>query len=341
MNKPSLLLTTLALLTLAACTTRQTQTGHDVNVFYATNRQNTGSSDPEKTFGPNANDNPQQVTYGKAEVHIPADHAAGSYDGVKIDGYKPLSMPLEEFYKEITPAGPANTPHTLFVYVHGFNNTFGSAVRRAANFANDLAPASAPYGVIYSWPSAGALLDYWKDEDSVMLSQPCLRRFLSSIHTHAASARTVLIGHSMGCRALTYALRDYFLEEIRTQGWHLKPVFNDLVFIEPDVNAEYFQQNLLEVESLCQRITIYTESHDIALKASRTVHQYQSLGLADLPLGSRVDIIDASAARNDFLGHSYDGPLFFNDLRQVMQGVPADKRATLVPENQIYRLVKK
>lgn len=317
---------------------KQTGAGHRVAVFYATNRQSTGDANPEKTFAGVAAEN-QMVTYGAAEVRIPADHRTGSYKGVAIAAYHPLAD-VRAFYHAIDPAGLKTPPRDLLVYVHGFNNTFASAARRAAVFANDLQPNSAPSGVIYSWPSAGSLFAYPKDEDSVQLNQPNLRRFLSNLHTRTRPGRITLIGHSMGCRALTFALRDYFLEQIISHGWHIQPSFHELVLIEPDVNAEYFKENLIGAKAVCGRITIYTDHHDLALKASRILHQYQSLGLAAAALGKNVDIIDASAVKNDFLGHSYDGPPFFDDLRQVLHGIPAGQRRGLSAENQIYRLRK-
>jgi esterase/lipase superfamily enzyme len=333
----ALTLAGFALSLLAACSTGGA--GHNVTVFYATNRKLTGDSRPENTFANVAADH-QVVTYGKADIRIPANHQTGSSTGVAIAGYQPLSMPLEDFYKSINPAGLKTPPRDLLVYVHGFNNGFGVAARRAGIFANDLQPNSAPFTVIYSWPSAASLFAYQKDEDSVDLSQPTIRRFLFNLHSRTQPGRTILIGHSMGCRALTFGLRDYFVEQIISHGAHVKPSFNELVFIEPDVTADYFKQNLVEAKAVCRRVTIYTSRHDLALKASNIVHQFEPLGIAEDPLGKNVDVIDASAVKNDFLGHSYDGPPFFADLRQVMQGTPAAARPGLTRENDIYRLKK-
>jgi esterase/lipase superfamily enzyme len=311
--------------------------GRSVAVYYATNRVMVDNASLAKTFGNTAADN-QVVTYGKAEIGIPSGHKIGGSQGVAITGYSPKSMDSADFFKAINPAGLNAPPRDLFVFVHGFNNSFSVAACRAGVFANDLQPNSAPFGVIYSWPSAESVFAYEKDEDSVQLNQPNLRRFLSNIHTRTKAGRTVLIGHSMGCRALTFALRDYFFEQVMSHGAHVQPSFDELIFIEPDVTDEYFTQNLIGAKALCRHITIYTESHDLALKASHILHQYQSLGLSMASLGKDVDVIDATAAKNDFIGHSYDGPAFFSDLGPAMRGVPAAQRASLSAENGIYKL---
>jgi len=52
----------------------------------------------------------------------------------------------------------------------------------------------------------------------------------------------------------------------------------------------------------------------------------------------RDAILDASAVKNDFFGHSYVGPPFFADLRQVIQGISSPARVSR--EDEIYRLKK-
>ncbi len=329
---------------LIGCSTasRQTTGGTtEVGVFYATSRMITGSADPEKTFGNKSKDN-QIVTFGQARVRMPTGHQPGNAGGTSIAGYEPdprQGLLPGAFYTKME-AGLASQSAPMIVYVHGFNNSFAEAAHRAAHFSADLDLSPKPVPVIFSWPSAESLFAYARDEETVHLNQNNLRRFLAHLHTSTKPSKIILIGHSMGCRALTFGLRDYFFEEIMTQGWHVSQAFDELVLIEPDVTADYFKQNLIAAKALCHRITIYTSQHDLALKASKSLHQYESLGLSQITMGKGVDVIDASVARNNFLGHSYDGPLFFRDLRQVVQGAPATARTTLAAEADIFRLKK-
>ena len=62
------------------------------------------------------------------------------------------------------------------VFLHGFNNSFESALFRTAQIAYDLKFDGAPF--LYSWPSKGqlGLQDYSYDRESSGQSEPYLRR---------------------------------------------------------------------------------------------------------------------------------------------------------------------
>ena len=92
-----------------------------------------------------------------------------------------------------------------FVFVHGFNVTFAEAARRTAQLAHDLGFNGAP--ILYSWPSRATLVGYVGDQDDAELTAGNLRRFLYKIVAESGARRIHLIAHSMGNRALTYALR--------------------------------------------------------------------------------------------------------------------------------------
>jgi len=55
-------------------------------------------------------------------------------------------------------------------------------------------------------------------------------------------------------------------------------------------------------------------------------------------------VIDASAAKSDWIGHSYDGPPLFEDIRALLQGATLEERIgkTLErnPVTKVYRLKK-
>jgi hypothetical protein len=58
----------------------------------------------------------------------------------------------------------------------------------------------------------------------------------------------------------------------------------------------------------------------------------------------KIDVIDASAAKTDFIGHSYDGPQLFEDIRALLHGETVQQREgkTLVKHPPgVYALVKR
>lgn len=326
-----------------------------VPVYYATTRAVAPNATPEKAFTAAAADQ-QRTHYGRALVELaPANARIVSYDP-PLTGDSDLSP--GKFYPEVR--SQISNAHPLIVYIHGFNNTFATAAHRAALFAHELQPDAAERPAIYSWPSASKLLAYARDEETALLNQEHIRRFLNDLHDHDVTTPAVLIGHSMGARAMTYGLRDIFLFRAGG-GIHAinprQPMFSHLVLLEADVNRLYFGENLLRASALCGHITLYVSNRDRALGASTFVHGgYNRLGQkvpahADSFFGrpvaeqiaKKIDIIDASTVRSDLFGHAYDQPVLFEDLRAIILGKNLTEREhhTLEkdPATGLYRLL--
>jgi esterase/lipase superfamily enzyme len=132
----------------------------------------------------------------------------------------------------------------------------------------------------------------------------------------------------MGCRVLTFALREIEMvgdEDDRPKVGH--PQFAHLVLIEPDVNREYFRINIGRLRAICGDVTVYASSHDNALKFSQFIHDAEREGeLGTQGLSKKIHVIDASAANTDWIGHSYDGPPLFEDIRGLIRGESMDQR---------------
>lgn len=309
-----------------------------VPVYYATTRAITENPrSPDASFGARASD-PQIVRYGRATVEIapPKVHIA-SYDPPLAGN--PGLLPGRFDTEVLSQVSPA---HPLIVYLHGFNNTFATAAHRAAIFAHELQPDAAERPAIFSWPSASKLLAYPKDEETALLNQENIRRFLTGLHRDDATTPAVLIGHSLGARAVTYALRDIFL--IRASVIDLRrPMFAHLILLEPDVNRLYFRQNIVRARALCGHVTVYASSRDHALGLSTFLHNYPRLGELSDSLAGKIDVIDASAVRSDLFGHSYDRPVLFEDIRALIRGKSMSERENHTLEkdsaNGFYRLL--
>ncbi|PZR73691.1 MAG: hypothetical protein DLM73_10055 [Chthoniobacterales bacterium] len=316
-----------------------------VPVYFATTRaviENPRS--PDAAFGPEAS-NPQIVRYGLATVEIgPGKTRIASYDPPLAGN--PGLLP-GRFDTEVR--NQISSAHPLIVYIHGFNNTFATAVHRAAVFAHELQPDAAARPAIYSWASASKALAYLKDEETALLNQENIRRFLTNLHhdigLHRDDVTTpaVLIGHSLGARAVTYALRDISL--IRAgQINPRQPMFAHLILLEPDVNRLYFRQNIVRARALCGHVTVYASSRDHALGLSSFLHDHARLGeLSNGGLAEKIDVIDASAVRSDLFGHSYDRPVLFEDIRALIRGKNTSERENHTLEKGrdggVYRLL--
>jgi len=328
-----------------------------LSVYYATTRAVASNpTTPEKAFAATTVDQ-RYVRYGRARVEITSS-------GSRIVSYDPdvqasTGLLRGKFNQELR--SQIDLSHPLIVYIHGYNNTFAAAAHRAAIFANELQPDAARSPAIYSWPSASKLFAYAKDEESALLNQENIRRFLTGIHDGDVTTPVVLIGHSLGARAITYGLRDIFLFRAGG-GIHAidprRPMFAHLVLLEADVNRLYFRDNLFRAAALCGHITLYVSNRDRALEASAFVHGgYGRLGEnpphpEDALLGSilsaqiakKIDIIDVSAVRSDLFGHAYDQPVLFEDLRAIIHGRNLAEREHYTlekdPATGLYRLLR-
>jgi esterase/lipase superfamily enzyme len=344
--KTSLLLVWLLLLAGCSSLSQKKVTGYDhVSVYFATTRQYDASATPDRAFT-NTGTKKEWINYGTAEVSVPLPRSEGTQKGIKVERIDLPKGDRQREFRVLTAAETTNPHRPLIVFVHGFNNTFETAAERAALYAYDLQPDVSGKAAIFSWPSHEKLFGYLADEDSVLVNQDRARQVLGILRTHDSASPVVLIGHSMGCRVLTFALRE--IELIRDKGGSpkLHPQFAQLILIEPDVDSEYFRENVPRVRALCGHVTVYASSHDNALRFSQLLHDDSRLGeLGTQGLAKKIDVIDASAAKTDWIGHSYDGPPLFEDIRALLHGATLEERSgkTLEqnPVTKVYRLKKR
>ena len=149
----------------------------------------------------------------------------------------------------------------------------------------------------------------------------------------------------MGCRVLTFALREIELISDKGKSPKRHPQFAQLILIEPDVDSEYFRENIPRMRAVCGHVTVYASSHDNALRFSQLLHDDLREGeLGKQGLTKKIDVIDASPAKTDWIGHSYDGPPLFEDIRALLHGATLEERSgkTLEqnPVTKVYRLKK-
>jgi esterase/lipase superfamily enzyme len=83
------------------------------------------------------------------------------------------------------------------VTVHGFNNTMGEGVFRAAQTIRDFEIEGPTFH--YAWPSRGAPLAYAADRDAALLARDGIERMLDDIRD-AGARGIVIVAHSMGAQ---------------------------------------------------------------------------------------------------------------------------------------------
>jgi esterase/lipase superfamily enzyme len=148
-------------------------------VFYATNRQPTGNSEPSKFYG---TADTRELAYGRTSVSIPSAHKIGELELASLWRLELNPNANRHFVlKSVVPLGIAEAKQqiaaglriasakSVLIFVHGYNVTFSEAALRTAQLAHDLRfPGIA---MVYSWPSAGQSSGYLHDEESAQLAK--------------------------------------------------------------------------------------------------------------------------------------------------------------------------
>ncbi len=278
---------------------------------------------------------------GVCSVSVPRDHQVGELESptvlrlefrpdparhVVLLGVHPEST--DDFYADLRGCIDRTARKEAFVFIHGYNVGFETAVRRTAQIAYDLKFEGA--AITYSWPSQEGLLGYTVDETNVAWTVPHLKEFLLGVAERSGAKSVHLVAHSMGNRALTSALRELAMERKADC-----PRFHEVVLTAPDVDADVFRRDIAPaIVGTADRVTLYASSNDEALIASRKVHGYRRAGESGekVVVVPGVDTVDVSEVDTSFIGHSYYGSsrTVLADLFELMQGSkPADQRKGL------------
>jgi pimeloyl-ACP methyl ester carboxylesterase len=219
---------------------------------------------------------------------------------ILLDSVTPLSR--QDFVTALRKQISGSPGKDVFVFVHGFNQTFEDAARRTAQLAYDLDFDGTP--MMYSWPSQGHLYSYFTDQEVIEPTGPRLAEFLDIVTSASGAERVHLVAHSMGNRVMIAALEIYLKAHPRKAD---RAAFGQLVFTAPDVDRKDFVAAFASLRGIAERTTLYASDSDLALRASKTVHGEPRAGSAGegiirLP---GLDTIDMSGLPADALGHSY------------------------------------
>jgi esterase/lipase superfamily enzyme len=311
-----------------------------VRVFYGTDRAPTGNLKPALFYGNVRGD----LQYGYLSVTIPKIHKEAELETqprwaeytiavndafnkrryVLLDQVTPLAK--GDFVRALHQQIHDSPSKDLFVFVHGYNNTFEDSARRAAQMAYDLDFDGTP--VLYSWPSRGSMLGYFADEATVQVSGEKVAEFLDTVVTQSGAQRIHLIAHSMGNRALIEGLKGFLANRAPESR---KRVFGQIVFTAPDVDRDYFINAVKFLQGSADRVTLYASSNDYALRGSQFFHEAPRAGTAgDVIIKlAGLDTIDMSAVPADALGHSYfaaNSGALYDIFRLLWRGDPPRQR---------------
>lgn len=314
----------------------------EVEVFYATDRARSGNTAPSEFYGGDRG----ELEYGSLIVTIPDSHQPGQIEApsiwrleftenpakhVVLQSVTPL--PVDGFFGKMQAEMTSRDRKEAFVFIHGFNVRFDAAAKRAAQLAYDMKYRGVP--VLYSWPSAGRTVSYVADTAVVRLSGRRLAQFLEDLRARSGADVIHIVAHSMGNRALTDALE--LLAARQSGGEVEEPLFGQIFFAAPDVDAGLFAEMTKSIRPIAERLTLYTSSEDWALVTSRTLHgNAPRAGQAGDTLLSEphLDTIDMSKLGEDMLAHSYfanDSSALVDIMALLWRNADPERRCGLMP----------
>lgn len=281
----------------------------DPTLLVTTTRKRVNGGRAKPWFGP---ERASAMTVARAKLVPPEDGrlsltAVGLGDW-RLDEVEPVSEDVRDLLAQ-TGGGP-----DVLIYVHGFKQTFETAVLDAARLSDGIKFRGRT--MVFSWPSKAGLFDYAYDRESAMWSRDDFERVLSSIVSAPGAGRVHIVAHSMGTMLALESLRQLYARYGDTVTGRIGAV----VFAAPDIDMDVFSSAINRIGPLAGKITIITATNDRALALSgRIAGGMTRVGAAEKTAIERlgVRVIDASEAGWGIINH--DLFLSNSEVQQVIR----------------------
>jgi esterase/lipase superfamily enzyme len=187
------------------------------------------------------------------------------------DALNELNAAREQLRKVLAEQLSHSDKKDVYLFVHGFNNSFDDAIFRLAQMWHMAGRGGVP--IAYNWPAGrGGILGYAYDRESGEFTVFHLKKFLQAVAAVPEVQRIHLIAHSRGTDVAVTALRELHIE-YRSKGLSTQQELKleNLVLAAPDLDADIFEQRfgLEDVHMAANRTTVYLSNTDLALSFSR------------------------------------------------------------------------
>ena len=229
----------------------------DPTLLVATTRKPVNGGREKPWFGP---ERASTMIVARAKL-VPPDDSRLSLAAVgladwRIDGVEPVSGEVSDLLAQAGGGGD------VLIYVHGFKQTFETAMLDAAHLSDAIKFRGRT--VAFSWPSKAGLFDYAYDRDSAMFSRDDFEHVLSSIVSAPGASRVHMVAHSMGTMLALESLRQLYARYGDTVAGRIGAV----VFAAPDIDMDVFSSAIGRIGPLAGKITVITSTNDRALALS-------------------------------------------------------------------------
>ncbi len=238
------------------------------------------------------------------------------------------------FREEMSRRLAASDRKDVFVYVHGFANTFEDAALTAAELWHFLGRSGV--GVCYTWPAGvGGVRAYEYTIASTQFTIYHFKRTLRLIASCPEVERVNILAHSRGTAVVTDAIRELHLE-LRSQGSTQEQLkLGTVILAAADIDLDVaIARNATErVGRAAQRSALYLSDEDKALGFSGWLFGGRTrLGALDptmfdrseidvLRHSRRLQLIDARVKKRGAFGHAYfhANPAVSSDIVLLMR----------------------
>ena len=310
-----------------------------VTVYFATNRNLTGSAE-EPHFGDTFSaDGPHAVRFGWAEV------SGDKLEELDINVCDEVLQTASAADQVLGSRGlfdlvmhkMAKHSRDTLIYIHGFGFSFEDAIRRSAALKLKYSAGNPINVFAFTWPGDGKMIpfiSYYSDRSDARNSGMAMARtflflkdFLGRMRLSDQAfcdQRLHVLAHSMG----NYALR-HGLQGIRSELSDKIPrIFDNIILAaaDEDDDAFEFDHKFRKLSMLARRVHIYFSPHDRALLISdKTKRNPDRLGsdgprlIDDLPRKVvLIDCRDVDHAEGDIQIHQY-----YRLKREVVEDISA------------------
>jgi esterase/lipase superfamily enzyme len=267
----------------------------DPTLLVATTRKPVNGGRAKPWFGP---ERASAMIVARAKLVPPGDSRL-SLAGVgladwRIDEVEPMSGEVSDLLAQAGGGGD------VLIYVHGFKQTFETAVLDGAHLSDAIKFRGRT--MAFSWPSKAGLFDYAYDRDSAMWSRDDFERVLHSIVGVPGASRIHIVAHSMGTMLALESLRQLHAQ----YGDSVANRIGAVVFAAPDIDMDIFSSAINHIGPLARKITVITATNDRALALSgRLAGGMTRVGAAEKAAIERlgVRVIDASESGWGIINH--------------------------------------
>ena len=154
--------------------------------------------------------------------------------------------------------------HSVFVFIHGFNNRFENSVFRFAQIAHDAGTQSVP--ILVTWPSRGSTFAYGYDRESTNYTRNALETLFQYLARDPEIKEVSILAHSMGNWLALESLR-----QMAIRNGRLPAKFKNVMLAAPDVDVDVFRSQIADMGKPHPQFTLFVSQDDKALAVSRRV----------------------------------------------------------------------